>query len=51
MSHELPSKMKAIRYNDVKNFELVDMPVPQPKAHEVLVKGELSIAETSALLS
>jgi D-arabinitol dehydrogenase (NADP+) len=34
--------MKAIQYNDIKDFSLVTMPVPQPKAHEILIKGTLS---------
>lgn len=35
---EIPKTMKAIRYNKVKDWSLVDMPVPVPKPHEVLVK-------------
>lgn len=36
---EIPETMKAIRYNKVKDWSLVDMPVPVPKPHEVLVKS------------
>ena len=35
----VPEEMKAIRYNKVKDFALVTMPVPKPKAHEILIKG------------
>ena len=35
----VPAEMKAIRYNKIKDFSLVTMPVPQPKAHEILIKG------------
>ena len=35
----IPKEMKAIRYNKIKDFALVTLPVPQPRAHEVLVKG------------
>ncbi|KAK7522561.1 chaperonin 10-like protein [Phyllosticta citriasiana] len=34
----IPQTMKAIRYNKVQDWALVDLPVPEPKAHEVLVK-------------
>lgn len=37
---EIPKTMKAIRYNKVKDWSLVDMPVPVPKPHEVLVKRD-----------
>jgi hypothetical protein len=39
-AYKIPTTMKAIRYNKIKDFSLVTMPVPQPKAHEILVKGE-----------
>lgn len=35
----VPKEMKAIRYNKIKDFSLVAMPVPEPKGHEVLIKG------------
>lgn len=35
----VPTEMKAIRYNKIKDFSLVTMPVPEPKAHEILIKG------------
>jgi D-arabinitol dehydrogenase (NADP+) len=35
---EIPKEMKAIRYNKIKDFSLVTMPVPEPKPHEILVK-------------
>lgn len=35
----VPKEMKAIRYNKIKDFSLVTMPVPEPKGHEVLIKG------------
>jgi D-arabinitol dehydrogenase (NADP+) len=35
----IPTEMKAIRYNKIKDFSLVTMPVPEPKGHEVLIKG------------
>lgn len=34
----VPTEMKAIRYNKIKDFSLVTMPVPEPKGHEVLIK-------------
>ncbi|KAI1736483.1 putative sorbitol dehydrogenase [Xylaria scruposa] len=34
----IPSHMKAIRYNSPKEFELVRLPVPEPAAHEILIK-------------
>jgi D-arabinitol dehydrogenase (NADP+) len=37
--YNIPTEMKAIRYNKVKDWSLVTMPVPTPKAHEILVKG------------
>lgn len=39
MAATIPSHMKAIRYNKIRDFELVNIPVPEPKAHEVLIKG------------
>jgi hypothetical protein len=36
----IPTEMKAIRYNKIKDFSLVTMPVPEPKAHEILIKGK-----------
>lgn len=39
-SPTIPSQMKAIRYNKPGQFELVNMPVPEPRDHEVLVKGK-----------
>ena len=41
---EIPKTMKAIRYNKVQDWALVDLPVPEPKAHEVLVKRECKVA-------
>lgn len=35
----VPKEMKAIRYNKLKDFSLVTMPVPEPKGHEILIKG------------
>lgn len=37
--YDIPKEMKAIRYNKVKDYSLVTMPVPEPKPHEILVKG------------
>lgn len=37
----IPTTMKAIRYNKIQDWSLVQMPVPTPKAHEILVKGIL----------
>ncbi|KAH9990377.1 putative sorbitol dehydrogenase [Xylariaceae sp. FL0662B] len=34
----IPKEMKAVRYNKVKDFSLVTMPVPEPRPHEVLIK-------------
>ncbi|KAH9223892.1 chaperonin 10-like protein [Leptodontidium sp. 2 PMI_412] len=34
----VPKEMKAIRYNKIKDFSLVTMPVPEPKGHEILIK-------------
>lgn len=34
--------MKAIRYNKIQDYSLVDMDVPEPKPHEILVKGTSS---------
>lgn len=39
--YEIPGVMKAIRYNNIQNFSLVTLPVPQPKAHEILIKGKI----------
>ncbi|KAE8306330.1 alcohol dehydrogenase [Aspergillus transmontanensis] len=36
--YKVPGVMKAIRYNNIRDFSLVTMPVPQPKANEVLIK-------------
>lgn len=41
-AYDIPKEMKAIRYNKVKDFSLVTMPVPEPKDHEILVKGSMS---------
>jgi hypothetical protein len=41
VKYHIPAEMKAIRYNKIKDFSLVTMPVPQPKAHEVLIKGSI----------
>jgi D-arabinitol dehydrogenase (NADP+) len=41
--YDVPKEMKAIRYNKVKDFSLVTMPVPEPKAHEILIKGMLNL--------
>ncbi|KAF2466624.1 NADP-dependent mannitol dehydrogenase [Lindgomyces ingoldianus] len=38
MSLQIPQTMKAIRYNKIKDYELVTIPVPTPKADEVLIK-------------
>ncbi|KAF2257845.1 GroES-like protein [Lojkania enalia] len=38
MSHQIPQTMKAIRYNKIKDYELVSLPVPTPKPEEVLIK-------------
>lgn len=35
----VPTEMKAIRYNKLKDFSYVTMPVPEPKGHEILIKG------------
>lgn len=40
MSPQIPTTMKAIRYNKIKDYELVTMPVPTPNPDEILVKGE-----------
>jgi D-arabinitol dehydrogenase (NADP+) len=45
----IPTEMKAIRYNKVKDFSLVMMPVPQPKGHEVLIKGTPSMKRARIL--
>ncbi|TID27365.1 putative sorbitol dehydrogenase [Venturia nashicola] len=37
-TYTIPTEMKAIRYNKVKDWSLVTMPVPKPRAHEILVK-------------
>lgn len=37
--YNIPPTMKAIRYNKVKDWSLVTMPVPTPKSHEILIKG------------
>lgn len=43
---QIPKTMKAIRYNKIKDWSLVEMPVPTPKPHEVLVKSNsLSILQ------
>ena len=34
-----PSHMKVIRYNRIRDFELVSIPVSEPKAHEILIQG------------
>jgi D-arabinitol dehydrogenase (NADP+) len=38
---EIPKEMKAIRYNKVRDFSYTNVPVPEPKAHEILIKGTL----------
>lgn len=38
-SFKIPTSMKAIQYNKIKDFSLVTKAVPSPKAHEVLIKG------------
>lgn len=45
--YDIPAKMKAIRYNKVKDWSLVTMPVPVPKAHEILVKGRRNLDDLS----
>ena len=30
MAYAIPSQMKAIRYNHIRDFELVKIPVPEP---------------------
>ena len=44
MEHTVPSQMRAIRYNKIRDFELVRTPVPEPEPHEVLIKGPYPIA-------
>lgn len=41
-TYTIPTEMKAIRYNKIKDWSLVTMPVPKPRAHEILVKGLIS---------
>lgn len=43
--YDIPTEMRAIRYNKIKDFSLVTMPVPQPKSHEVLIKGMYILLE------
>lgn len=38
---KIPKEMKAIRYNKLNDFSLVTIPVPEPKGHEILIKGML----------
>ena len=40
MAHTIPSQMKAVRYNKIRDFELVRIPVPEPQPHEILIKSE-----------
>lgn len=42
MSPQIPKTMKAIRYNKVQDYKLVNIPVPVPRANEVLIKGDRS---------
>ena len=44
MAYPVPSQMKAIRYNNIRDFELVKIPVPEPRPHEVLIKGIIFFA-------
>lgn len=37
---DIPTEMKAIRYNKIRDWSLVTMPVPSIKPHEILVKGQ-----------
>lgn len=41
----VPKEMKAIRYNKLNDFSLVTMPVPEPKGHEILIKGKWMVFE------
>lgn len=36
----IPKEMKAVRYNKIKDFSIVTMPVPSPKPYEILIKGK-----------
>jgi hypothetical protein len=38
-AYDIPKEMKAIRYTELRKFSLVNVPVPKPKAHEILIKG------------
>ncbi|KAF9872892.1 hypothetical protein CkaCkLH20_09755 [Colletotrichum karsti] len=38
LTYDIPSTMKAIVYHKLQDFSLEDIPVPQPKPHEVLIK-------------
>jgi hypothetical protein len=49
-TYTIPVEMKAIRYNKVKDWSLVSMPVPKPRAHHILVKG-IHIAEQNSTLN
>lgn len=39
-SFNIPKEMNAILYNKIKDFSYVTRPVPSPKPHEALIKGE-----------
>lgn len=47
----VPKEMKAIRYNKIKDFSLVTMPVPEPKGHEILIKGTASRPGRSLIMT
>lgn len=42
---EIPKEMKAIRYHKLRDWSLVTTPVPEPKAHEVLIKGMVHMTQ------
>jgi D-arabinitol dehydrogenase (NADP+) len=46
----IPKEMQAIRYTKIKEYSLVTMPVPEPKAHEILIKGEIISSRTLPFL-
>jgi hypothetical protein len=50
-TYTIPTEMKAIRYNKVKDWSLVTMSVPKPRAHEILVKGRVLREELTKNLS
>lgn len=38
-NYKIPELMNAIRYNKLRDFSLATVPVPEPKPHEILIKG------------